>query len=145
MSEQQPQAPRALTIAGSDSGGGAGVQADLKTFAAMGVYGTSAITAITAQNTIEIRDVLPLPPDIVEAQIDAVLSDIGADAVKTGMLANAEIVAAVARKLRAHAVENLVVDPVMLSSSGTSLLETAGIDVLVRDLLPLALVVTPNT
>ena len=145
MHELQSQAPRALTIAGSDSGGGAGIQADLKTFAAMGVYGTSAITAVTAQNTIELSDVVSLPPAIVEAQIDAVLSDIGADAVKTGMLANAELVAVVAAKLRAHEVENVVVDPVMLSSGGRKLLDAAGIELIIRDLLPLALIVTPNT
>src|SRR5438477_3562015 len=145
MHELQSQAPRALTIAGSDSGGGAGIQADLKTFAAMGVYGTSAITAVTAQNTIELSDVVSVPPAIVEAQIDAVLSDIGADAVKTGMLANAELVAVVAAKLRTHEVENVVVDPVMLSSGGRKLLDAAGIELIIRDLLPLALIVTPNT
>src|SRR5205814_2652796 len=96
----QSQAPRALTIAGRDSGGGAGIQADLKTFAAMGVYGTCAITSVTAQNTVEISDVVALPPGSVEAQINAVLSDIGADAVKTGMLADAELVASVAGELR---------------------------------------------
>src|SRR5438477_7351813 len=105
MHELQSQAPRALTLAGSDSGGGAGIQADLKTFAAMGVYGTSAVTAVTAQNTIEISDVVALSPAIVQAQIDAVVPDIGADAVKTGMLANAQLVAAVAGKLREHGVE----------------------------------------
>src|SRR5207249_472760 len=137
--------PRALTIAGSDSGGGAGVQADLKTFAAMGVYGTSAITAVTAQNTLEVRHVVALPTALVEAQIDAVLSDIGADALKTGMLANADIVAAVGRKLREHGVDSVVIDPVMLSSTGSSLLDDDAIDLLMRELLPLALIVTPNT
>src|SRR5207249_3230505 len=116
MYELESQAPRALTIAGSDSGGGAGVQADLKTFAAMGVYGTSAITAVTAQNTLEVRDVVALPAALVEAQIDAVLSDIGADAAKTGMLADAAVVLAVARKLTEYGIKSLVVDPVMLSS-----------------------------
>jgi hydroxymethylpyrimidine/phosphomethylpyrimidine kinase len=136
--------PRALTIAGSDSGGGAGIQADLKTFAAMGVYGTSAITAVTAQNTLEVRDWLALPDALVAGQIDAVLDDIGADAVKTGMLANASIVTAVAARLRSHGVEKLVVDPVMVAKGGHKLLEDDAIAAIVRELLPVALVVTPN-
>ena len=144
MPELQSQAPRVLTIAGSDSGGGAGLQADLKTFAAMGVYGTSAVTAVTAQNTLEVRSAVALPAAIVEAQIDAVLSDIGADAVKTGMLADATLVLAVSGKLKDHGIKNVVVDPVMLSSAGTPMLDEAGTDVLMRELLPLALVVTPN-
>ena len=144
MPQTGTQVPRALTIGGSDSGAGAGVQADLKTFAAMGVYGTSAITAITAQNTLGVADALTLPPAIVGAQIDAVLSDIGADAVKTGMLGDGEIVTIVAQKLREHGVSNIVVDPVMRSTSGHSLLDHHGIDALARELLPLALVVTPN-
>ena len=144
MPEHVTQAPRALTIAGSDSGAGAGVQADLKTFAAMGVYGTSAITAVTAQNTLGVTDALTLPPAIVGAQIDAVLSDIGADAVKTGMLGDARIVTVVAQKLREHSVPNIVIDPVMRSTSGHALLAEDGIDALARELLPLALVVTPN-
>lgn len=138
------QAARALTIAGSDSGGGAGIQADLKTFAAFGVYGASAITAVTAQNTREVSDWLAMPPDLVAKQIDAVLSDIGADAVKTGMLANAGIIEIVAAKMREHGVENLVVDPVMVAKGGHKLLEDDAVDALVRELLPLALVVTPN-
>lgn len=145
MSDDTPeQAPRALTIAGSDSGGGAGIQADLKTFAAFGVYGTSAITAVTAQNTREVTDWLAMPPDLVAKQIDAVLSDIGADAVKTGMLANAAIIGTVAAKMREHGIENLVVDPVMVAKGGHKLLEDDAVSVLVRELLPLALVVTPN-
>ena len=145
MSEDNPeQAARALTIAGSDSGGGAGIQADLKTFAAFGVYGTSAITAVTAQNTREVTDWLAMPPDLVAKQIDAVLSDIGADAVKTGMLANAAIIETVAAKMREYGVEQLVVDPVMVAKGGHQLLERDAVSALVRELLPLALVVTPN-
>lgn len=145
MSDESPaQAPRALTIAGSDSGGGAGIQADLKTFAAFGVYGASAITAVTAQNTREVSDWLAMPPDLVAKQIDAVLSDIGADAVKTGMLANAGIIEIVAAKIREHSVDNLVVDPVMVAKGGHKLLEDDAVDALLRELLPLALVVTPN-
>ena len=134
----------ALTIAGSDSGAGAGIQADLKTFAAHGVYGTSAITAVTAQNTRQVSMVSALPPAMVTAQIDAVAIDIGVDAVKTGMLANAAIVRAVAAAVRAHALQRLVVDPVMIAKSGDALLEDDAIDALETDLLPLAYVVTPN-
>ncbi len=136
--------PTALTIAGSDSGGGAGIQADLKTFAAMGVYGTSAITAVTAQNTLGVRNWLAMPDTLVAEQIDAVLSDIGAGAVKTGMLANASIILTVAAKLREHKVDQLVVDPVMVAKGGHKLLEVQAIAALISDLLPLALVVTPN-
>src|SRR5215510_11925959 len=109
---------KVMTIAGSDSGAGAGIQADLKTFAALEVYGTSAITAITAQNTLGVTQVLALNPELVAAQIDAILSDIGADAVKTGMLANRAIITMVESKLRAHGLKNLVVDPVMVATSG---------------------------
>ncbi|HEY8172190.1 MAG TPA: bifunctional hydroxymethylpyrimidine kinase/phosphomethylpyrimidine kinase [Dehalococcoidia bacterium] len=140
----ETQTARALTIAGSDSGGGAGIQADLKTFAAMGVYGTSAITAVTAQNTLGVTDWLALPEELVAKQIDAVLDDIGAGAVKTGMLANASIVATVAARLRAHDVTQLVVDPVMVAKGGQRLLEDDAVDAIVHDLIPLALVVTPN-
>ncbi len=145
MQQQTPDsAPRALTIAGSDSGGGAGIQADLKTFAALGVYGTSAITAVTAQNTVEFADWAPVPAALVARQVRAVLSDIGAGAVKTGMLGDAAIVLAAAEALREHGVTNLVVDPVMVASSGTRLLDDGGLEALVRELLPLAAVVTPN-
>ena len=144
MSDHEASAPRALTIAGSDSGGGAGIQADLKTFAAMGVYGTSAITAVTAQNTLGVTDWLAMPEQLVAEQIDAVLGDIGADAVKTGMLANAAIIETVASKLREHGVTNLVVDPVMVAKGGAKLLEDDAVEALIRDLLPMALVVTPN-
>ncbi len=136
--------PRALTIAGSDSGGGAGIQADLKTFGALGVYGMSVLTALTAQNTQGVQAVFELPPDFVAAQIDSVLGDIGADAVKTGMLANAAIIETVAEKLREYRVERLVVDPVMRAKSGDPLLRLEAQEALIRHLLPLALVVTPN-
>ena len=134
----------ALTIAGSDSGGGAGVQADLKTFAAHDVYGVSAITAITAQNTVEVTAVQAVPPDVVVAQIEAVVSDIGVDAAKTGMLLNAEIVEAVAACVQALGVPRLVVDPVMVAQTGDRLLEDDAVDKLKTDLLRQAYVVTPN-
>ena len=136
--------PKALTIAGSDSGAGAGIQADLKTFAALGVYGTSVITAITAQNTVGVTRVLELPPDLVAAQIDAVIQDIGAHALKTGMLANAAIIEVVAEKIKEHRLENLVVDPVMVAKSGDLLLRRDAIEALRSCLLPLAATVTPN-
>jgi hydroxymethylpyrimidine/phosphomethylpyrimidine kinase len=136
--------PTALTIAGSDSGAGAGIQADLKTFAAFGVYGTSAITAVTAQNTREVTRVFELPPDLVAAQIDAVVSDIGCDAVKTGMLASASLVIAVAAKIRELGLRPLVVDPVMVAKSGDRLLRDDAIDALRERLIPLATVLTPN-
>ncbi|HEY5629435.1 MAG TPA: bifunctional hydroxymethylpyrimidine kinase/phosphomethylpyrimidine kinase [Candidatus Limnocylindrales bacterium] len=136
--------PRALTIAGSDSGGGAGIQADLKTFAALGVYGASVITAITAQNTVEVRAIHEVPIDVVAAQIDAVLDDIGADAAKTGMLSSAAIIEVVADRLRAHGPLPLVVDPVMVAKSGDRLLREDAVAALRETLLPLAAVVTPN-
>lgn len=136
--------PSALTIAGSDSGGGAGIQADLKTFAALGVYGTSALTAITAQNTMAVTAVHEIPTEVIAAQIEAVISDIGADAVKTGMLSSSAIVAVVARELGRHRVDRLVVDPVMVAKSGDSLLREEAVEALRRQLLPLAMVVTPN-
>ncbi|HEX7495572.1 MAG TPA: bifunctional hydroxymethylpyrimidine kinase/phosphomethylpyrimidine kinase [Candidatus Limnocylindrales bacterium] len=139
-----PQRPRALTIAGSDSGGGAGIQADLKTFAAFGVYGASAVTAITAQNTIGVRAIHEVPASMVAAQIDAVLDDIGTDAAKTGMLSSPEIIETVADRLRAHAVAALVVDPVMVAKSGDRLLREDAVRALRDLLLPLAAVVTPN-
>jgi len=136
--------PTALTIAGSDSGGGAGIQADLKTFAALGVYGTSALTAVTAQNTVGVRAVEEAPPALVAAQIDAVLEDIGADAAKTGMLSSAAIVAVTVGRIRAHGIARLVVDPVMVAKSGDRLLREDAVRALRTVLLPLALVVTPN-
>ena len=136
--------PKAMTIAGSDSGGGAGIQADLKTFAALGVYGASTLTAITAQNTVGITAVHEIPTDVITAQIDAVLSDIGADAVKTGMLSSGAIIECVVEALKKHGVRQLVVDPVMVAKSGDSLLREDAVDSLRTRLLPLATVVTPN-
>ena len=133
-----------LTIAGSDSSGGAGVQADLKTFAALGVYGMSVITALTAQNTREVTAVHEAPPDFIAAQIDAVVTDIRPDAVKTGMLSSAAIIEVVAGKVRQYALENVVVDPVMVAKSGAKLLRDDAVDALRERLLPLADVVTPN-
>jgi len=134
----------ALTIAGSDSGGGAGIQADLKTFAAHGVYGTSAITAITAQNTVGVTAVHSLPADLVIAQIEAVASDIHVAATKTGMLATAAIVEAVAATIAELQLPLVVVDPVMISKSGAVLLDEDAVTALRKELLPRALVVTPN-
>ena len=136
--------PVALTIAGSDSGGGAGIQADLKTFAALGVHGTSALTAITAQNTLGVTEVMELPPALVSAQIEAVMSDIGARAAKTGMLSSAEIVEVVVSAIKRFDITNLVVDPVMVAKGGARLLRDDAVDALRRLLLPLAAVVTPN-
>lgn len=135
---------RALTIAGSDSGGGAGIQADLKTFAALGVYGTSAITAVTAQNTRGVFAVQEISPGVVAAQIDAVMDDIAPTAAKTGMLSSARIIEVVAERVRARRIANLVVDPVMVAKSGDSLLQAEAVAALKELLLPLALVVTPN-
>ncbi len=136
--------PRALSIAGSDSGGGAGIQADLKTFSALGVFGTTAITAVTVQNTQGVRDHVALPPTIVAEQIRAVASDIGVDAAKTGMLASAEIAVAVADALVEMQVPNLVVDPVFVSKHGHALLEQDAVGALRDRILPLARLVTPN-
>ena len=137
--------PSVLTIAGSDSGGGAGVQADLKTFAAMGVYGTSAITAITAQNTVAVTAVHEIPVDTISAQIEAVVSDIGVDAVKIGMLSSSAIIECVVESLsNMSRMERLVVDPVMIAKSGDSLLREDAVRTLRDRLLPLAAVVTPN-
>ncbi|QBD83509.1 bifunctional hydroxymethylpyrimidine kinase/phosphomethylpyrimidine kinase [Ktedonosporobacter rubrisoli] len=135
--------PRALTIAGSDSGAGAGIQADLKTFAALEVYGLSAITAITAQNTRSVYAAYELPVELIEAQIDAVLEDIGADAAKTGMLASPQIIEAVAGRVRKWNLR-LVVDPVMRAKSGDALLQSDAVQALRSQLLPLAEVITPN-
>jgi hydroxymethylpyrimidine/phosphomethylpyrimidine kinase len=140
---------RALTIAGSDSGGGAGIQADLKTFAAYGVYGTSALTAITAQNTVAVTAVQVLPVALIRAQIDAVLSDLGTDVIKTGMLGSAEVVLAVVEALAAArsataAPPPLVVDPVMIAKSGNTLLDADAVTALRERLLPRADLVTPN-
>jgi hydroxymethylpyrimidine/phosphomethylpyrimidine kinase len=136
--------PVALTIAGSDSGGGAGIQADVKTFAALGVHGASAITAITAQNTLTVTDILEVPAEMVTAQIDAVVSDLEVMAAKTGMLASSKIIEAVAAAIKAHGIPNLVVDPVMIAKGGASLLRDDAIGALRSRILPLATVITPN-
>jgi len=136
--------PTALTIAGSDSGGGAGIQADLKTFAALGVYGTSAIAAVTAQNTERVTGVHLLPPAFVVQQIDAVASDIAIDAVKTGMLGTAAIVDAVAGALERWSLPRVVVDPVMIAKSGDRLISEDAVEAVRKRLLPLATVITPN-
>ena len=135
---------RALTIAGSDSGGGAGIQADLKTFAAHGVYGTSALTAITSQNTRGVTDVWELPASLIESQIDAVITDIGADVVKTGMLSSSTVIEVVAAKARQHSLDALVVDPVMVAKGGDRLLRDDAVDALRSLLVPIAMVMTPN-
>jgi hydroxymethylpyrimidine/phosphomethylpyrimidine kinase len=133
-----------LTIAGSDSGGGAGIQADLKTFDAFGVWGTSALTGVTAQNTVGVHEALVLPARLVRAQIDAVVDDLGVAAVKTGMLGSAVVVEAVAAAIRDHRLAPLVVDPVLVTSHGELLLEREAVEVLRDILLPLATLLTPN-
>jgi len=136
--------PKVLSVAGSDSGGGAGIQADLKTFQELGVFGMAAVTAVTAQNSVGVHGVFPLDGAAVKAQLDAVLSDIGADAVKTGMLPSAEAASAVADAVETYGIGTLVVDPVMLSKHGHALADAAAAEVLRSRLLPLARVVTPN-
>jgi len=138
------QYPRVLSIAGSDSGGGAGVQADLKTFAALGCFGTTAITALTAQNTQGVRSIHAVPLDILADQIDAVAEDIGIDAVKIGMLHSAPTVETVAAALDRHALRQVVLDPVMVATSGAALIDPQAVATLVRELFPRALLVTPN-
>jgi hydroxymethylpyrimidine/phosphomethylpyrimidine kinase len=135
---------RVLSIAGSDSGGGAGIQADLKTFAALGCFGMTAITALTAQNTLGVRSIHSVPPQMLRDQIDAVIEDIGAHAVKIGMLHAASTVTVVAEAIDRHALRKVVLDPVMVSTSGATLIETSAIEALVRELFPRADVVTPN-
>jgi hydroxymethylpyrimidine/phosphomethylpyrimidine kinase len=136
--------PVALTIAGSDSGGGAGIQADLKTFAVLGVHGTSAITAITAQNTTGVSDILELPTSLIRAQIAVVVEDMGVQAAKTGMLSSAAIIATVAEAVRHYRLDNLVVDPVMVAKGGAKLLRDDAVAALRERLIPLAAVLTPN-
>jgi hydroxymethylpyrimidine/phosphomethylpyrimidine kinase len=136
--------PKALTVAGSDSGGGAGIQADLKTFSAFRVFGMSVLTAVTAQNSVGVTGVHDLPPEFVALQIDAVLGDFGADCVKLGMLSNTGIIRAVAGRLRAHGQTRIVLDPVMIAKSGAPLLQPDARAALVEAVLPLAEVVTPN-
>ena len=137
--------PVALTIAGSDSGGGAGIQADLKTFSALGVYGASILTALTAQNTVGVQGVHAVPPAFIALQFDSVCSDLPVAAAKVGMLATAEVIQVVAEKIRQHRLKRLVVDPVMVAKSGDRLLAPDACEALVRQLLPLAEVLTPNT
>ncbi len=138
------QYPRLLTIAGSDSGGGAGIQADLKTFSSLGCYGMSAITALTAQNTCGVRAIHGVPPDMLTDQIDAVVEDIGVDAVKIGMLHSPEIVVSVASAIDRHGLPNVVLDPVMVATSGAVLIDTPAIAALVQQLFGRAVLVTPN-
>ncbi len=135
---------RALTIAGSDSGGGAGIQADLKTFSALGVYGMSAITALTAQNTRVVTGIFPAPPEFIARQIDAVMADIGTDAVKIGMLHSPQVIEAVADRLKHWDCPNVVVDPVMISKSGDKLLLDDAVAALRETLIPMATLITPN-
>jgi hydroxymethylpyrimidine/phosphomethylpyrimidine kinase len=141
---QAYQYPRVLSIAGSDSGGGAGIQADLKTIAALGCYGMTAITALTAQNTVGVRSIHSVPLQILADQIDAVLEDIGADAVKIGMLHAADTVRTVAAAIDRHALTRIVLDPVMIATSGAVLIDREAIAVIVRELFPKAEVITPN-
>ncbi|PKN36139.1 MAG: bifunctional hydroxymethylpyrimidine kinase/phosphomethylpyrimidine kinase [Deltaproteobacteria bacterium HGW-Deltaproteobacteria-19] len=135
---------RVLTIAGSDSGGGAGIQADLKTITVLGGFGMSVITALTAQNTLGVWGIHKVPASFVAAQFDAVAGDIGVDAAKTGMIASRSIIRIVAEKIREYGIENLVVDPVMVAKGGASLMEAAARRTLVNELIPLARVITPN-
>ncbi|MDO9435244.1 bifunctional hydroxymethylpyrimidine kinase/phosphomethylpyrimidine kinase [Hydrogenophaga sp.] len=144
MIQEAQRYTRVLSIAGSDSGGGAGIQADLKTFAALGCYGMTAITALTAQNTLGVSAIHGVPPDILKAQLSAVLDDIGVDAVKIGMLHAPEIVHAVAWALKHYNVKQVVLDPVMVATSGDRLIAAETVQVLVDELFPLATVVTPN-
>ncbi len=142
--EHQYEYPRVLSIAGSDSGGGAGIQADLKTFAALGCFGMTTITALTAQNTLGVRAIHPVPTEIVRDQIEAVMQDMGADAVKIGMLHNAEMMRTVAEAIVSCGLKNIVLDPVMIATSGAKLIDAVAIGVLVRELFPHALLITPN-
>lgn len=143
-STSSQQYARALTIATSDSGGGAGIQADLKAFAARGCYGMSALAALTAQNTDEVRGIHALPTDFVGLQIDTVVEDIGVDAVKIGMLFNSDIIEVVAERLEAHRIKHIVLDPVMVAQSGAKLIKDEAIETLVKRLFPLSTVITPN-
>ena len=140
----QKQYRTVLSIAGSDSGGGAGIQADIKTISALGAYAMTAVTALTAQNTRGVSGIHPVPVEFAEAQIDAVLSDIGADAVKIGMLYSAELIRTVSRSLKRHRAVNIVLDPVMVAQSGDRLLQDDAVDALISELVPLAAVLTPN-
>ncbi len=135
---------RVLSVAGSDPGGGAGIQADVKTVTVLGGFGMSVVTAITVQNTLGVQDIYPLPPNLVARQFDALAADIGIDAIKTGMLPNREIMAVVVRKIREYGLTRVVVDPVLAAKRGEVLMSAETITMLVEELLPQALVVTPN-
>lgn len=142
--DKKKQYYRVLTIAGSDSGGGAGIQADLKTISANGCYAMSVITALTAQNTLGVTAIHPVPEEFVEQQMEAVLTDIGTDAVKIGMLFSPELIVSVAGQLQRFKVKNVVLDPVMIAQSGDKLLEDAAVEALRKTLIPLADLITPN-
>lgn len=144
VSSSQPRYARVLSIAGSDSGGGAGIQADLKTFSALGCYGMTAITAITAQDTVGVKGIHGVPAPMLKAQIDAVVQDIGVDALKIGMLHTPEVVQVVADAIRHYGITRVVLDPVMVATSGDKLIHDETVQVLVRELFPLASVITPN-
>ena len=144
MTTNEQHYPRVLSIAGSDSGGGAGIQADLKTFSALGCYGMTAITALTAQNTQGVRAIHGVPPEMLQAQIAAVVEDIGVDAVKIGMLHAPDIVRVVAQAIRRYSLRHVVLDPVMVATSGDRLIAPDTVQVLVQELFPLATVITPN-
>lgn len=135
---------RTLTIAGSDSGGGAGIQADLKTFSALGCFGMSAIAALTAQNSVTVKSIYEVSPGFVADQIDAIIEDIGVDAVKIGMLQTPEVIKTVAERLKHYGIENIVLDPVMVAKSGDKLLRDDAVDALKEELIPIAEVITPN-
>lgn len=136
--------PRAMSVAGSDSGGGAGIQADLKTMASLSVFGTSVIVALTAQNSTQVSGIFEVPPDFIIKQIDAVLSDMGADSVKTGMLYSSNTISAVSSGLRDHSVSGIIIDPVMISKTGAVLLKDNAVDAMINLLFPVAGLVTPN-
>jgi hydroxymethylpyrimidine/phosphomethylpyrimidine kinase len=136
--------PKSLTIAGSDSGGGAGIQADLKTFSALGVHGSCVITAITAQNSKGVTAVHNVPVEIIEAQIDAIMSDIGTNSVKIGMLSNSEIIRAVSKKIREYGISDIILDPVIFAASGSKLLQGSAIESLKKELTPISKIITPN-
>ena len=136
--------PVSLTIAGSDSGGGAGIQADLKTFSALGTFGCSVITAVTAQNTTGVYGIHEIPLDIIESQIDAVLNDLNPNVIKTGMLASIEVIKLISEKIKSSKTKNIVVDPVMIAKGGDKLIQDNAIGHLISELLPLSTVVTPN-
>ncbi|WP_370296013.1 bifunctional hydroxymethylpyrimidine kinase/phosphomethylpyrimidine kinase [Rossellomorea marisflavi] len=135
---------KVLTIAGSDSGGGAGIQADIKTFQELGVFGMSAITAVTAQNTFGVHGIHPVPPSFVEEQMDAIATDLSPDAVKTGMLVDREMISIVAASIEQRGWRRVVVDPVMVAKGGASLLHEGAVDALIHELIPLSYVITPN-